>query len=116
MDYIDSGATCHLCNERSAFVSYETLKAPLKVKLGDGYEIDGIGSGTVALTTQLSNGKYKKCTLHNVLHIPTLSYNLLSVSTATERGKTVEFEGTRCRILNGKNLLVLALSLENCFI
>ena len=73
------------------------MKTPLKVKLGDGYEVDGIGSGTVALTSQLPSGKHK---LHNVLHIPSMSYNLLSVPAVTEHGKTVQFEGTTCQILD----------------
>ena len=85
-----------MCNEQSDFVKTEKLTTPLKVKLGDGYEVDGIGSVTVALTSQLPNVKHKKCKLHNVLHIPSLSYNLLSVPAVTEHGKTVQFEGTTC--------------------
>ena len=98
---IDSGATCYMCNEQSDFVKYQKFKTPLKVKLGDGYEVDGIGNGIVILTSQLPSGKHRKCKLHNVLHIPSLSYNLLSVPAVTEHGKTVQFEGTTCQILDG---------------
>ena len=68
---IDSGATCHMCNEPSTFVNNEKLK----IKLGDGYEIDGIRSGTVVITTQLSIGKVRNalCTymfcIHPACHI-----------------------------------------------
>ena len=60
---IDSGATCHMCNDKSAFIKYEELQTPLEVVLGDGYKVDAIGNGTVILTNQLPSGKRKKCNL-----------------------------------------------------
>ena len=33
---IDSGATCHMCNEETSFSNYQTLDTPLNVILGDG--------------------------------------------------------------------------------
>ena len=33
---IDSGATCHICNNRSSFVELYPLKTQTDVKLGDG--------------------------------------------------------------------------------
>ena len=53
---VDSGATCHMCNNKSLFMEYESLKTPLKVTLGDGYEVDAIESGVVMLNTVLPNG------------------------------------------------------------
>ena len=32
---VDCGTTCHMCNDQSVFVAYESLKTPLKVTLGD---------------------------------------------------------------------------------
>ena len=79
-------------------MDYDSLKAPLKVKLGDEYEIDAIGSGFVKLKCPLPSGISKECKLHKVLHVPRLSYNLLSVSVATEHGKTVSFEKKGCQV------------------
>ena len=53
---IDSGATCHMCNDEYLFMDYESLKAPLNVKLGDGYEVDAIRSGSVMLKCPLPSG------------------------------------------------------------
>ena len=104
---IDSGATCHMCNDEYLFMDYESLKGPLKVKLGDGYEVDAIGSGSVMLKCPLPSGISRECKLHKVLHVPRLSYNLLSVSVATEHGKTVTFEKTGCQVLDkGKPVAV----------
>ena len=63
-------------------MEYEGLKIPLKVTLGDGYEVDAIGSGVVMPNTVLPSGETKQCRLHSVLYVPRLSYNLLSVSVA----------------------------------
>ena len=70
---IDSGATCHMCNNKSLFMEYGSFKTPLKVTLGDGYEVDTIGSGVVMLNTVLNSGETKQCKLHSVLYVPRLS-------------------------------------------
>ena len=40
--------------------------------------------------------------MRNVLFVPDLSYNLLSVSKAAQNGKKVEFGEEGCKILNNK--------------
>ena len=95
-------------NNKSLFMEYESLKTPLKVTLGDGYEVDAIGSGVVILNTVLPNRVSKQCKLHGVLYVPRLSYNLLSVSVATERGKTVSFEKDGCQVLDEGKLVAVA--------
>ena len=77
----------------------------MRVTLGDGYEVDAIGNEIVVLTNQLPGGKYQKCNLHHVLHVPRLSYNLLSVSAVTECGKTVKFGSDTCQLLDNGNLV-----------
>lgn len=54
--------------------------------------------------TLLGNGKQQECILHNVLFVPNLSYNLVSVSKVTEAGKSVSFEEAKCNIscVNGE--------------
>ena len=116
---IDSGATCHMCNDKSAFIKYEKLQTPLEVVLGDGYKIDAIGdaigNGTIILTNQLPSGKRMKCNLYNVLHVPRLSYNLLSVLTITEHGKTVKFESDTCQVLDDGNLVGVGIKFGDLF-
>ena len=76
--------------------------------LGDGHELEATGQGTVILEMKLS-GETRKCKLQNVLHVPKLSYNLLSVSKVTEAGKTVKFDEAECRIYNlNKKLIAMA--------
>ena len=98
---VDSGATCHMCNRRSLFVKYHFFKKYEKVTLGDGHRLDAVGYGTVALIMKLPGGKRKRLRLQNTLFVPDLSYNLLSVSKASEAGMVTEFSESGCRIVNG---------------
>ena len=54
----------------------------------------------------LSFEKLTKCKLMDVLYVPKLSYNLLSVSKATEAAATTEFNEQGCQIYNGSNKLI----------
>ena len=103
---VDSGATCHMCNDQKLFVKLHNLQKPLKVTLGNGYGLDAIGRGVVVLETKLPSGRMKKCKLHDVLYVPKLSYNLLSVSKATELGKTTRFGEASCQILDANRKLI----------
>ena len=85
---VDSGATCHMCNDRTLFVDMRNLESPQQVTLGDGSPLEGPAEGTVKLEMILPDGNTQKCKLENVLYVPKLSYSLLSVSKASEAGKT----------------------------
>ena len=97
---VDSGATCHMCNDDKLFVKLRSLKQPLEVTLGDGCTVEATGQGTVVLEMASTSGKMSRCKLHEVLYVPDLSNNLLSVSKAVEAGKVVEFSETSCQILD----------------
>ena len=55
--------------------------------LVDGHPLSPIEAGNVTLELVLGNAKTKRCRLHNVLYVPKLVYNLLSVSKVTKAGK-----------------------------
>lgn len=74
---VDSGATCHICNDISQFVSLSTLDKPMDITVGDGISLKAIKQGVVEVKVKLQ-GKERKCVLYDVLHVPELSYNLLS--------------------------------------
>ena len=78
----------------------------LEVALGDGHELEAIGRGVVVLETKLLSGRVKKCTLNDVLYVPKLAYNLLSVSKVTEASKTTRFGVANCQILDGNRKLI----------
>ena len=99
---VDSGATCHVCNDESQFKSITTLEKPIDIALGDGYTLKAAKQGTVEIKVYVQKDVEGKCILHDVLYAPELSYCLLSVPKATERGATVTFDNNKCCIINKK--------------
>ena len=103
---VDSGATCHMCNDKTLFGQFEQLQKSQEVTLGDGHVLEATGKGIVSLDMRLPDGKTKRCVLRDVLYVPKLSYNLLSVTKASESGKVIKFDDTSCQILNKRDRLI----------
>ena len=103
---VDSGATCHMCADKTQFITLEELKKPLKVTLGDGFALQATGRGTVFLNIKFAEKKFNKCKLRDVLYVPDLSCNLLSVSQVTTSGKVVKFTDADSQILDENEKLV----------
>ena len=80
-----------MINNRKHFSKFIDLSAPLNVEVGDGRTLSAVGKGSVSLKLKLPNNKIKTCVLEDVLFVPELAYNLLSVSQATEGGKKLFF-------------------------
>ena len=95
---IDSGATSHMCTDRRMFTQLQPLSKSLEVKLGDGHMLMAKGQGTVRLIMKYGRDKYRRCILNEVLYVPKLSCNLLSVSKTTEKGNDVKFYDDTCVI------------------
>ena len=97
---IDSGATCHICCNKTMFDKMEDMDTPQVVTLGDGRSIETHKQGTVKLKLKQSDRSYRSGTLHDVLYVPELSYNLLSIAKATSLEKIVRFDESTGKILN----------------
>ncbi|KAF2359199.1 Zinc finger CCHC-type [Trinorchestia longiramus] len=52
---VDSGAIQHMCNKKSQFSSYSDLSSPVRVEIGDGRALKGVGVGDVRLKLTLPN-------------------------------------------------------------
>ena len=89
---LDSGASQHMSNCRDLFKTYEKLQYPVHVTIGDKSWVKGIGIGTVSLPGHGFD-------LQEVLHVPELVENLISVRAATARGAEVNFKGTEALIM-----------------
>ncbi|RVX23647.1 hypothetical protein CK203_000350 [Vitis vinifera] len=74
---VDSGATRHMCGNRSAFTSYTTIKeGDEQVFMGDSRSTPVIGKGKVLL--KLTSGKM--LVIYDVLHVLDIRWNLVSIS------------------------------------
>ena len=110
---VDSGATCHMCNDRKLFVNFNSLAEPRYITLGDGHTVKAVGRGVVLLRISTDDVGTNKCKLQDVLYVPKLSFNLLSVVASTKAGMLVQFTERGCEILDGKNKLVATATRES---
>ena len=51
---LDSGATCHVCNDPATFSDLQPLSVPLNITLGDSRNVQAVGQGNEVL---MSHGK-----------------------------------------------------------
>ena len=103
---VDSGATSHICNNKDLFVELFPLKHPMIIKLGDGHTLTANARGVVKLRAWYSQQRYRKCSVTDVLYVPELSYNLLSVPKVVEKGNKVNFVNSKCIIRDERQRVV----------
>jgi hypothetical protein len=90
--YADSGATHHMCSSESCMQNYTHASTSRSVTGIGGVQLNVHGQGDVHVTTKINGNSYN-AVLHNVLHVPGLGTNLLSIPSTTERGIDVHFTG-----------------------
>ena len=85
---VDTGASDHMISDKSLF-SEPPISACLDIQLPNGSVVQSMFRGTVKLNDFL--------VLHNVLYVPSFSYNLLYVSNlAKTRNVEVHFISSKC--------------------
>ncbi|KAG6511961.1 hypothetical protein ZIOFF_030048 [Zingiber officinale] len=94
---IDSGCTNHMTNDKELFKDLHPTKIT-KVRIGNGDYISVKGKGTVAITS-CSGTKL----ISEVLFVPEIHQNLLSVGQLIEKGFKVVFENNFCLIKDAAN-------------
>jgi len=87
--YLDTGATHHITNDPIVFNKKQIYNGSENVQLGNGSGMSIHSVGSTSLRNSSSNHLF---TLHNLLHVPTINKNLLSVSQfARDNGVFFEF-------------------------
>ncbi|KAG6465891.1 hypothetical protein O3G_MSEX015473 [Manduca sexta] len=104
--YVDSGATSHMCNNKSVISDFVSVK-PSSVSVANGEKLFTVGQGEVKV--RLTNGIR---TIKDVFYVPNLSANLLSVSCLVNKGYKVIFYKDKCKIFDKQDMLAIA-TLEN---
>lgn len=100
---VDSGATSHMVSDRRLLTDVRDLDPGETVTLGDGNQLEVKSVGNVDVEMLLPNGSSRQCSLQQVLYVPKLSYNLISVARATEMGKTVSFSNIGCEFTDDQD-------------
>jgi hypothetical protein len=87
---INSIASQHMPTKEEAFIALSSCSGP-PILMGDDTPITVVGEGRV----EIPNGSFE-----NVLHVPNLSINLLSVYQITQIGKRVKFTSDSVTVLD----------------
>ena len=103
---VDSGATSHMCRDSKLFTTLYQLEDSIDVVLGDGRALTAVGRGEVKLDMVLPSGQVRSCILCDVLYVPELSYNLISVAKASLKGKIIKFTKSVCYMLDKGHKMV----------
>ena len=92
---VDSGASSHMSGTRSLFSELVPPPTAVIVRLADSHAVPAEGVGVVG-------------PLRDVLFVPGLTANLISVSKLVSSGFSVVFEGSECRIITTATGAVIA--------
>lgn len=110
--YIDSGASVHMTKHKNLFIE-ETTPDIKTIKVANNKSLPVQSSGKISLCVDNERGQQNEILFTNVLYVPELATNLLSVSQIIKNGGQVKFNKDGCIILNTKNVLVATASLIN---
>jgi hypothetical protein len=91
---LDSGCTRHMTYDRSHFVDFRRESG--KVTLANGKTLRVRGKGTVNVPIQ-----GKMIPIADVIYVPDIGFNLLSIAQLTARGITCEFVGDEAILSRG---------------
>jgi hypothetical protein len=83
--YIDSGVSRHMIRVREYFTEFAAIRD--QMVLGDDSVVRAVGCGTVSFQTE----SLPPMLLRDVLYVPRLKKNLVSVSTIEDRGHELLF-------------------------
>ncbi|KMQ84486.1 copia protein [Lasius niger] len=102
--YADSGATEHMSFCRHWFKNFKQYSEnTYTVRVGDGTHINARERGNIDVKMNYADGTTAVYTMTNVLYVPKLRKNLLSIIKTTDRGIKVTFLKGGNRVLFEKN-------------
>lgn len=93
---LDSGSTSHMINDKAYLDSYIEFAEPLVIgSAKSGSSMRSLGSGILTLKF-IRDGYIHTLTLSDVLYVPELDTDLISVSKLEDDGVHLEFKNSRC--------------------
>jgi len=90
--FSDSAATIHICNKKSKFSDLEYYKHPSSIAVGDNSLTDVLGKGKVEGSARVEGGGHH-VTIEDVLFVPGMSANLISIGQLNDKGIDAVFDG-----------------------
>ena len=99
---VDSGATSHLCSDKSKFVKFDQNfnSETHFIELADGSRCNNVvkGRGDCSVKLRDNKGVCHDILLKNALYVPSYGQNIFSVQSATDMGASVHFDRSRAHM------------------
>ena len=102
-----------MCSRKDWFDDFQHT-TPSKIHLADGRTISATGKGTIDFYTKIENDMHER-SLVDVLYVPELRGNLISVNKAVAQGNKVCFEDGECIISNKVGTVAIAERRNNLY-
>lgn len=104
--YIDSGASTHMTNSLATLMNIKMIEErEVIVANNERLKVDMKGDAVF----EIDDGEQIiKCTVKNVLFVPGICANLISVNQLTQQGFSVMFEEDKCKILDENEVVLEA--------
>lgn len=109
--YMDSAASNHITS-RGDWLKNVAKTAVDKITVANNEKLSVKCSGQVNISTLVDKQSFD-IVVNDVLYVPGLSTNLLSVGQLTRRGNRVLFSGKDCAIYNSADELIATATMEN---
>jgi hypothetical protein len=111
--WIDSGATIHIANSLQRFRMRRTLqRGERRIKVANGVEAEVKAIGDLSL--ELYDGF--RLQLSDILYVPSLRRNLISVSCLDDDGYDCHFGNGKCRIVINNKCVGLAFRQDKLYL
>lgn len=110
--YVDSGASAHMTASRDCLQLNRPVHENKEIVVANQMTVPVVSVGETQITT-IVNGSQYDVIVKNVLYIPKLTTNLLSVSQLIANGNKVSFKKDVCLIYNPVNELIGIANLTN---
>jgi hypothetical protein len=109
--YVDSGASNHLCSRKDWFATFKSIP-PQDIHLADNRVIVATGVGSVQVKLKV-NAREEDGVFQEVLYVPGLRGNLLSVDKISAQNFQVNFNSRGCVIRNQSGRTVAVATRES---
>lgn len=107
--HLDSGATDHMTSQKAKLADYRPWASTVVTAGRESLKVLGKGRVEIQLSNEIGGAHI---TLEDVLYVPELNCNLLSVGRIEERGLRVVFAEGKAEVIEGDGQLILAATRE----
>lgn len=104
--FLDSGASDHMSNNRGWFNNLKMLSVPIPVRIGNGKFIYALGRGEIDILV-FDGERWNRKRLLEVLYIPDIQLQLISLSAALDKNLTFSANSTQCFLKRNERIVAV---------